>query len=95
MKTTMNVIRAILSGTILILLLTACSKQAPKYVIGVSQCSEDIWRDKLNDELQTGTYFHDGVELRFASADDSSLTARPIPRNLPPISVPTTSRWVA
>ena len=70
MKTTMNVIRAILSGTILILLLTACSKQAPKYVIGVSQCSEDIWRDKLNDELQTGTYFHDGVELRFASADD-------------------------
>lgn len=67
----MNVIRAILSGTILILLLTACSKQAPKYVIGVSQCSEDIWRDKLNDELQTGTYFHDGVELRFASADDS------------------------
>ena len=71
MKTTMNVIRAILSGTILILLLTACSKQAPKYVIGVSQCSEDIWRDKLNDELQTGTYFHDGVELRFASADDS------------------------
>ena len=71
MKTTMNVIRAILSGTILILLLTACSKQEPKYVIGVSQCSEDIWRDKLNDELQTGTYFHDGVELRFASADDS------------------------
>lgn len=71
MKTTMNAIRAILSGTILILLLTACSKQAPKYVIGVSQCSEDIWRDKLNDELQTGTYFHDGVELRFASADDS------------------------
>ena len=67
----MNVIRAILSGTILILLLTACSKQEPKYVIGVSQCSEDIWRDKLNDELQTGTYFHDGVELRFASADDS------------------------
>ncbi len=67
----MNVISAILSGTILILLLTACSKQAPKYVIGVSQCSEDIWRDKLNDELQTGTYFHDGVELRFASADDS------------------------
>ena len=71
MKTTMNVIRAILSGTILILLLIACSKQEPKYVIGVSQCSEDIWRDKLNDELQTGTYFHDGVELRFASADDS------------------------
>lgn len=65
------VIRTILFGTALILLLTACSKQTPRYVIGVSQCSEDIWRDKLNDELQTGTYFHDGVEVRFASADDS------------------------
>lgn len=55
----------------LVLLLTACTGSRPKYVIGVSQCSEDIWRNKLNDELKIGTYFHDDVELRFASADDS------------------------
>lgn len=55
----------------LVLLLNACTSQRPKYVIGVSQCSEDIWRDKLNNELKIGTYFHDDVELRFASADDS------------------------
>ena len=55
----------------LVLLLTACTSQRPKYVIGVSQCSEDIWRDKLNNELKIGTYFYDDVELRFASADDS------------------------
>ena len=71
MRRKKNVISSILSGAALILSLTACTKQAPKYVIGVSQCSEDIWRNKLNDELQTGTYFHDGVELRFVSADDS------------------------
>lgn len=53
------------------LMLTACSKQESKYVIGVSQCSEDIWREKQNAELRMGTYFHDGVELRFASAYDS------------------------
>lgn len=53
------------------MLLAACSKERPRYVIGVSQCSEDIWRHKLNDELRMGTYFHDGVELRLASADDS------------------------
>ena len=56
---------------LLALLLGACSKVQPKYVIGVSQCSEDIWRHKLNDELRMGTYFHDGVELRITSADDS------------------------
>ena len=55
----------------LVLLLTACTGSRPKYVIGVSQCSEDIWRNKLNNELKIGTYFHDDVELRFASADDS------------------------
>lgn len=55
----------------LVVLLTACTGSRPKYVIGVSQCSEDIWRDKLNNELKIGTYFYDDVELRFASADDS------------------------
>lgn len=56
---------------ILAILLAGCSQKPPRYVIGVSQCSQDIWRDKLNRELQVGTYFHDGLELRFASADDS------------------------
>ena len=48
----------------------ACSDGKRPFVIGVSQCSEDIWRDKLNDELRTAAYIHNGVELRFASAGD-------------------------
>ena len=64
LKTVLPILMAaILSGS--------CSEEKPRFVIGVSQCSQDIWRDKLNDELRMGTYFHDGVELRFASADDS------------------------
>lgn len=51
------------------LMMTACSERK-EYVIGVSQCSEDIWRDKLNDELRMGTYLFDNVELRIASAND-------------------------
>ena len=49
----------------------SCTREKPRYIIGVSQCSQDIWRDKLNSELKMGTYFQDGIELRFASADDS------------------------
>ncbi|MBQ6227648.1 MAG: substrate-binding domain-containing protein [Prevotella sp.] len=52
-------------------LATSCSHDKPQYVIGVSQCSEDIWRDKQNAELRLGAYFHDNVELRFAVAYDS------------------------
>ncbi len=52
-------------------LLASCSQDAKKYRIGVSQCSDDIWRDKQNSELQIGAYFHDNVDLRFAVAFDS------------------------
>ena len=54
-----------------LLLLVGCNKTTKKYVVGVSQCSEDIWRSKLNDELLMGTYDHKDVELLFASAKDN------------------------
>ena len=56
----------------LIWVFSACSdNNVKKYVIGVSQCSEDIWRDKLNNELVMSTYQHDNVTLKFASANDN------------------------
>ena len=50
---------------------TGCSNKEKHYVIGVSQCSDDIWREKQNAELRMGNYFHNNVELRFAAAYDS------------------------
>lgn len=63
---------------IYILLLTAlfttgCSNKQPRFVIGVSQCSEDIWRDKLKDELKTGEYLNDSIEVRVASSNDDNV----------------------
>ena len=56
---------------VLAMVLVSCSGGKVKYRIGVSQCSDDIWRDKQNAELRMGAYFHDGVELKFAAAYDS------------------------
>lgn len=57
---------------LLTLLLFSCiGTNEKKYVIGVSQCSEDIWREKLNNELIMSTYQHDNITLRFASANDN------------------------
>ena len=53
-------------------LLTNCQPSEQHYVIGVSQCSEDIWRDKLNDELKMACYAHENVDLLIASANDNS-----------------------
>lgn len=52
-------------------ILTACTSQQRHYKIGVSQCSDDIWREKQNSELRMGAYFHRNVELCFAAAYDS------------------------
>ena len=49
----------------------SCSQSEKRYKIGVSQCSEDIWRDKQNAELRMGAYLQGNVELRFAAAYDS------------------------
>ena len=63
--------KVLFCATLFITFLSACTKQEKTYKIAVSQCSQDIWRDKLNTELKIGTYFQDGIELQFASADDS------------------------
>lgn len=54
-----------------LLLLASCAQRPKTYTIGVAQCSEDNWRDKLNAELRTGTYYYDNLSLRFASANDN------------------------
>ncbi len=55
-----------------VMLMVACSREKPHYIIGVSQCSEDIWRNWQNAEMKMESNFHDGVELRFTTALDDS-----------------------
>lgn len=57
----------------IIVLLTGCAQQPRKYVVGVSQCSEDIWRDKLNDELKMGEYLNDSLIVKLASSNDDNV----------------------
>ena len=57
----------------IIVLLTGCAQQPRKYVIGVSQCSEDTWRDKLNDELKMGEYLNDSLIVKLASSNDDNM----------------------
>lgn len=70
MKKTSGYLR-ILQIICLVMIVAACGGKQSTYVIGVSQCSEDIWRDKQNRELMIGGYVDDRVELEFLSADDN------------------------
>lgn len=43
-----------------------------RYLIGVSQCSDDAWRTKLNEEMQRELLFHPEIALEVRSADDDN-----------------------
>ncbi|WP_232211070.1 substrate-binding domain-containing protein [Prevotella conceptionensis] len=56
---------------LLALSLSACSTKK-SYFIGVSQCSEDSWRTKMNSEIRRESYLYDNVHVEFASAKDDN-----------------------
>lgn len=56
---------------IIAVLCLSCGEQPMKYRIGVSQCSEDSWRFKQNNELRLSQYADTRIQLEITSADDS------------------------
>ena len=74
-----NSIQTCLVGILMLAVLFSCGKREPEFVIGVSQCSEDVWRKKLNDELRIAAFSYSNVELKISSAyDDVDLQTRQI-----------------
>ena len=67
----MNRIIVYISLILSSLLLTCCQEPAT-YRIGVSQCSSDDWRLKMNDEILREIMFHPEATVEIRSADDSN-----------------------
>ena len=59
----------ILYVVLLLLVFVSCSDR--RTVIGVSQCSDDLWRQKVNREIKIGQYQYKNVDVVFASADNN------------------------
>lgn len=55
----------------ILLILSGCT-ESKIYKIGVSQCSQDDWRMKMNDEINREIMFHEDATVEIRSADDSS-----------------------
>lgn len=64
-------ILAIVFLTIFLLPLASCHKQKV-YKIGVSQCSRDDWRAKMNEEIEHEILMHPEAQVEILSAEDSS-----------------------
>lgn len=53
-------------------LLAACSKGSEQYIIGVSQCSVDAWREVANEEILQEASFYGDVAVNIRSVHDDS-----------------------
>lgn len=60
-----------LIGFLLLFTASGC-KEEPHFRIGVSQCSQDDWRNKMNDEINREIMFHPEAEVEIRSADDNN-----------------------
>lgn len=56
----------------LCLLLTACGRERARFLIAVSQCSDDEWRTQMNKEIRREALFYPGVEVDIRSAGDDN-----------------------
>lgn len=52
--------------------LSGCTHRSVRYRIGVSQCSDDEWRNKMNSEILREALFYDGVEVEIRTAKDNN-----------------------
>ena len=54
------------------LFISSCEQKEARYVIGVSQCSDDEWRTQMNKEIRREALFYPGVEVDIRSANDDN-----------------------
>lgn len=56
----------------LLILCFACKNEAPRYSIGVSQCSEDEWRSRMNQEILREATFYEDVAVEIRTVKDNT-----------------------
>lgn len=56
----------------LTLLLAGCGKPSPRYHIGISQCSDDEWRQKMNNEIRREAMSYPDVSIEIRTARDNN-----------------------
>lgn len=65
--------RLVISVVSLIAFVSCNENSSPVYHIGLSQCSDDAWRQKMDEEMQRELLFHPNLRLSIRSAGDNSV----------------------
>ena len=58
---------------LILLFFASCqNEKSSQYVIGVSQCSDDLWREAMNKEIEREITFYPQAEVIIKSAKDDT-----------------------
>ena len=62
----------IITSYILLIFMSSCKQSEQNITIGVSQCSDDEWRNRMNDEIKREALFYPNVKIDIKTVKDNS-----------------------
>lgn len=62
----------IIFSLILIFFISSCARSEKNFIIGVSQCSDDEWRTRMNDEIKREALFYPGLKIDIKTVKDNN-----------------------
>lgn len=53
-------------------IVTSCDNQEQKFIIGISQCSDDKWRSRMNEEIMREALFYPNLKVEIRTVEDNN-----------------------
>ena len=58
--------------TIILSIVSSCKRNEPDFIIGVSQCSDDEWRSRMNEEIIREALFYPNLKVEIRTVEDNN-----------------------
>ena len=53
-------------------IIASCANHEPDFIIGVSQCSDDEWRSRMNEEISREALFYPNLKVEIRTVEDNN-----------------------
>ena len=58
--------------TIILSIVSSCKRNEPDFIIGISQCSDDEWRSRMNEEIMREALFYPNLKVEIRTVGDNN-----------------------
>ena len=57
---------------IVLSVMPSCKRNEANFIIGVSQCSDDEWRSRMNEEIMREALFYPNLKVEIRTVEDNN-----------------------